>query len=157
MLGNKAEVTAKRWFNIDAGYSKQHWDTLTGLAYFATGDFVENEASLYISNIHSTYLSARASLRARVDLTVGFTRVQDTGDGRSTPTSGPAGGSTLAAFRAAQTFPLTFQSPQARLSVRLHTKIRWNFGYQYYGYAAAFQPTQDYRAHTGFTSLLWSF
>ena len=155
--GADASYAAKRWFNIDAGYSKQHWDTLTGLAYFATGDFVENEASLYISNIHSTYLSARASLRARVDLTVGFTRVQDTGDGRSTPTSGPAGGSTLAAFRAAQTFPLTFQSPQARLSVRLHTKIRWNFGYQYYGYAAAFQPTQDYRAHTGFTSLLWSF
>ncbi len=155
--GADGSYSAKRWFNVDAGYSKQHWDTLTGLAYFASGDFVDSEASRYISNVHSVYLSARASLRSRFDLTVGFTRVQDAGDGRFTPTSGSASGSRLAVFRAAQTFPLTFQSPQGRMSVRLHNKIRWNLGYQYYGYQADFQASQDYWAHTGFTSLLWSF
>ena len=154
--GFDANYAAKGWFGIDAGYSKQHWDTLTGIAYFA-GDLVDNEASLYISNIHTGYLSAHATLKQRVDLTLGYTRVQDAGDGRATPTSGSAGGSRLAAFRFAQTFPLAFQSPQARLSVLLHSKIRWNLGYQYYGYREDFQTVQNYRAHTGFTSLIWSF
>jgi hypothetical protein len=155
--GLDASYSAKRWFSIDAGYSKQHWDTLTGLAYFASGDLVQNDASLYISNIHTGYLSVHGSWRQRVDLTLGYTRVQDTGDGRATPTSGSAGGSQLATFRAAQTFPLAFQSPIARLSVKLYDKIRWNVGYQFYGYREDFQTAQNYRAHTGFTSLIWSF
>jgi len=155
--GFDASYTAKRWIGFDAGYSKQHWDTLTGLAYFASGDLVENDASLYISNIHTGYLSARFSLHQRVDLTVGYTRVQDAGDGRATPTGGSAGGSQSAAFRFAQTFPLAFQSPQGRLSVRLHDKLRWNLGYQFYAYREDFQTSQNYRAHTGFTSVVWSF
>ncbi|PYT26638.1 MAG: hypothetical protein DMG58_22055, partial [Acidobacteria bacterium] len=63
----------------------------------------------------------------------------------------------------AQTFPLKFQSPLARLSVKITNRIRWNLGYQYYGYREDFftgQPfTTDYgyRAQTGYTSLLWSF
>ena len=154
--GLDASYAAKRWLGVDAGYSKLHLDTLTGLAYFA-GDLVDNDASLYVSNVHSAYVSARATLKQRVDLTLGYTRVQDAGDGRATPTSGPAGGSRLATFRSAQTFPLAFQSPQARLSVRLHDKIRWNLGYQYYGYREDFRASQGYRAHTGFTSLIWSF
>ncbi|MCC6539552.1 MAG: hypothetical protein IT162_18520, partial [Bryobacterales bacterium] len=53
------------------------------------------------------------------------------------------------------------QSPLVRFSVRLHDKIRWNFGYQHYNYSEDFAPLlgalQNYRAHTGFTSLMWSF
>ena len=66
-------------------------------------------------------------------------------------------------FQAAQTFPLKFQSPLARLSVKITNRIRWNLGYQYYGYREDFfkgQPfTTDYgyRAQTGYTSVLWSF
>ncbi len=154
--GADASYAAKRWFSLDAGYSKQHLDTLSGLAYFA-GDLVENEASLYVSNVHTGYATARVTLRQRIDLSAGFTRVQDNGDGRATPISGSAGGSPRAAFRLAQTFPLTYQSPQARLSIRLHDKIRWNVGYQLYHYREDFRTDQNYRAHTGFTSLLWSF
>jgi hypothetical protein len=53
--------------------------------------------------------------------------------------------------------PLTFETPLARLSVKLREKLRWNAGYQYHRYAEEFLPAQDYRAHTGYTSLLWSF
>ena len=154
--GADASYSAKRWFSLDAGYSKQHWDTLTGIAYFA-GDLVEGDASLYISNVHTGYASVRASFLKRVDLSAGYTRVQDTGDGRATPTSGPAGGSRLAAFRFAQTFPLSYQAPMARLSVPLTAKIRWNVGYQFYHYKEVFLTRQNYRAHTGFTSVIWSF
>ena len=61
------------------------------------------------------------------------------------------------AFQAAQTFPLRFLSPQARLSFRITPKIRWNAGYQYYGYREDFSITQDYWAHTGYSSVSWSF
>jgi hypothetical protein len=59
-----------------------------------------------------------------------------------------------------QTFPLTFQSPLARISIRLTPKLRWNAAYQYYGYGEQFNLLgyyQNYHAHTGYTSLLWAF
>ena len=39
-------------------------------------------------------------------------------------------------------------------------KLRWNVGYQYYGYHEEFgvlSQTQNYRAHTGYTSLTLAF
>lgn len=146
---------AREWVSFDASYSKLHLNTLGGIAYFANSDLV-NETSLYFSNLHYGNLGARFSILRRVDLFAGFSHVQDTGDGRSTAT-GMGLASSLPAFQAAQTFPLTFQSPQLRLSVKLQERIRWNFGYQYYGYREQFSNLQNYRANTGYTSLLWSF
>ncbi len=60
----------------------------------------------------------------------------------------------------AQTFPLTYQTSLLRLSVKVTAKLRYNVGYQYYGYHEDFgllAVDQSYRAHTGYTSLLWSF
>jgi hypothetical protein len=78
------------------------------------------------------------------------------GDGRSTPV-GAATGSALPLFQSAQTFPMSFQSPMARISVRINNKLRWNAGYQYYGYREDFYLTQNFRANTGYTSVAWSF
>jgi hypothetical protein len=144
------------WFSLDAGYSKLHLNTVGGIAYFATGQFVTGEQSIYISNIHAANLSARFDFKKRADLLVGYSHTQDTGDGRST-LLGPATGSALPGFQGAQTFPLSFRSPLARISVRITEKIRWNVGYQYYGYNERFFNGLDYRAHTGYTSVLWSF
>jgi hypothetical protein len=52
---------------------------------------------------------------------------------------------------------LSFRSPSARFSYRLTDKLRWNVGYQYYGYNERVFNSLDYRAHTGYSSLLWSF
>jgi len=61
----------------------------------------------------------------------------------------------------AETFPMAYRSPSARVSVRLHQQLRWNAGYQYYGYhqdlVTVVIPQQSYRANTGYTSLSWSF
>jgi len=90
-----------------------------------------------------------------------ITRIEDTGNGRRQADQGPAGITGLPAFAAAQTFPLTFVSPLARLSVRLHEKLRWNIGYQFYDYnenlPSQYFLRQFYRAHTGYASLTWSF
>jgi hypothetical protein len=178
-----ATWSPQSWLALDASYSRLHLDTLTGIAYFATGNLTP-DTSLYLSNIHMVNLAVRIPIRSFADLTFGYSRVQDTGDGRAAsavpaPDTRPAGN--LEAFRAAQVFPLRYQSPLARLSVRLHDKIRWNFGYQRYSYAEEFSSacrlapeigippatpqgvrsacpaSGDYRAHTGYTSVVWSF
>jgi len=148
--------TPRERFSLDAGYSKLHLNTVGGIAYFAEGQFVQGEQSYFFSNIHAANLGVRIALTPRASLYVGYSHVQDTGDGRSTP-DGAGIGSALPAFQAAQTFPLTYQSPMARLSIRITERIRWNAGYQYYGYREQFYPAQDFRANTGYTSILWSF
>jgi hypothetical protein len=145
-----ASWTVTEWLGFDANYSKLHLDTLTGIAYFFAGDLIENDRSAYFSNIHTGSFGARISLRNRADLMLGYTHVQDVGDSRDRPLTGtPSIGY--------QTFPMTFASPYARLSIRLTNKVRWNVAYQHYGYNEELYPVRNYRAHTGLTSLSWSF
>jgi hypothetical protein len=155
--GIDATWTGTDWFSIDAGYSRMHLNTLGGINYFVAGlGEVTTDQSYYVSNIHTGTVMARFSVRKRADVSVGYSHVQDVGDGRAT-----AQGSGLytaqPAFQAAQTFPLRFLSPQARVSFRITQKIRWNAGYQYYGYREDFLTAQNYRAHTGYSSVSWSF
>jgi hypothetical protein len=144
------------WFSIDAGYDRLHLDSLGGISYFLNSALVTGDESYYVSNLHTGTLAAHFAVRKRVDISVGYSHVQDVGDGRATAlgtglyTSQPA-------LLAAQTFPLRFLSPQARVSLRITPKIRWNVGYQYYGYREDFSSLQDYRAHTGYSSMSWSF
>ena len=144
------------WLTFDASYSKLHLNTVGGIAYFAAGVYVQGEQSYYFSNIHTGTLNARFALKKWADLYVGYSHVQDTGDGRSNP-YGPGIGSAIPNFQAAQTFPMAYRSPLARLSVRINERIRWNVGYQYYGFREQFYADQGFRAHTGYTSVLWSF
>jgi len=162
--GANASWAPLHWFSFQADYVKLHLDTLGGIAFFDSGVFEPNQYSLYVSNLHTGNLGARFALGKRVDLYVGYSHVQDVGDGRNTPT-GSGFGPSIPQFQIAQTFPLTFQSPLARLSVKITNRVRWNAGYQYYGYHEEFFPNpnysylpdQAYRAHTGYTSLLFSF
>jgi hypothetical protein len=155
-----ANWSPRPWFGFNASYSKLHLDTATGIAYFAQGDLIENDRSIYISNIHLGHITARFAMGPRIELFAGMSHIQDTGDGRSVPTAGrdllsPPGAREI--FAAAQTFPLSFTSPLARISLRIRQNLRWNVGYQHYNYREDFGSIQDYRAHTGFTSLSWSF
>jgi hypothetical protein len=143
---------------------KLHLNTIGGIAYFAdlTGsgrNTLQTGVSLYISNVHAANLGARFAVSKRADLWVGYTITKDTGDGRSTPTAG-AVGPTASLFASVQTFPLTYQSPLARLSVRIYPKLRWNVGWQYYDYHQMFNPFgyyQNFHAQTGYTSVSWAF
>jgi hypothetical protein len=143
------------WLSLDAAYTKIHLDTLGGIAFFEGPQFRPDQVSSYISNINSGTLSLRVSHK-RVSFFAGYSHVQDTGDGRSAVTETIVGPS-LAAFQTAQTFPIRFLSPMARLSVRINERLLWNVGYQYYGYHESFTAGGDYLAHTGYSSLTWSF
>jgi hypothetical protein len=156
-----ASWAPRDWFSLDAGYSKLHLDTVGGIAFFAGGQLLSSQ-SLYVSNLHAANLTARFDIRKRADVFVGYSHTQDTAGDQAPPllvlTGNVNGAPASLAF---QTFPLslpvTYRSPSARVSVRLTDKIRWNVGYQYYGYNERFYNSLDYRAHTGYSSLLWSF
>jgi len=133
-----------------------HLYTVGGIAYFLNQQIVRGQTSLYLSNINSVYFGGRFNIKRRADFYLGYTRVQDVGDGRAN-SLGLGIGSPFPVFEAVQTFPVTFQSPQVRLSVKVHGKLRWNVGYQYYGYGQEFSSAQNYRANTGYTSVSASF
>jgi hypothetical protein len=151
----EASWNAKSWVSLDGSYSKLHLDTIGGIDFFSGAPRpveITGQSSIYISNIHAANLGLRFALKKYADLYVAYNLTKDTGDGRSSLTT--------SAFYNSQTFPLTYQSPLLRLSVRMNEKLRWNFGYQYYGYKedfGLFSFNQNYRANTGYTSLLWSF
>ena len=149
--------TRLSWLSLDAGYSRLHLDSVGGIAYIvAPGFLITGESSLYFSNLHTAYFGIRFAFKERAELYAGLTRVQDTGDGRNIA-AGSRLGSEREAFQVVQTFPLTFQSPMARVSLKINNHLRWNGGYQYYGHRQEFSPNLNYRANTGYTSLSISF
>lgn len=152
--GGDLSWTPTEWFAIDASYSKMHLNTMGGIFFFYNS-VPSNTESVYISNIHAANIGARFAITKRVDFYAGYTHTQDLGDGRSDAITSPF--TTFSLFAAAETFPLRFLSPQARLSVRINNRLRWNVGYQYYGYSEQFSQLQDFRANTGYSSVLWSF
>jgi hypothetical protein len=152
---------AKTWLSVDASYSRLHLDTAGGIAFFAgspRSTLVTNQESIYISNIHAANLGARIPVTKHADLYVGYNITKDTGDGRGALAQQATPVAQI--LYNVQTFPLTYQTPLARISIKLTAKLRYNLGYQYYGYHedfGLFSINQSYRAHTGYTSLLWSF
>jgi hypothetical protein len=158
-----ASFSLRDWLTFDASYSKLHLDTVGGLAFFAgvqTTQLQTSYDSIYISNIHAANAGLRFAMGHRADLYVGYTITKDTGDGRASAV--PVGMTDPVAelLDSVQTYPLTYQSPMARLSIRITPKVRWNAGWQFYGYSELFHLLgydQDFHAHTGYTSVLWSF
>jgi hypothetical protein len=135
--------TPKPFLTLEAGYGHTHIETVTGLAYFSLGELIEDDRSLYRSRLRQTRLGAQFNLARRADFYFGYHRIQDA--------------ARLGRTLMDQAFPLTYETPLARFSVQLHKKLRWNFGWQYYNYKEQFLALQDYTAHTGYTSLSWSF
>ncbi len=139
---------------FDAGYQKLHLDTLTGLAYFLNFSQVSGDRSYYLSNVHAVHGGARFVLFKKLDLYSGLSLTRDTAAAQPRFLTNTAA---QPVFLAAQVFPLSFVSPQVRLSYRFRENIRWNAGYQLYRYDEKLLAVQDYRANTGFLSVLWSF
>jgi hypothetical protein len=158
-----ASWAPKGWFAIDASYTRLHLDTTSALAFFAGPARVQLRtaySSLYVSNIHAASLGTRLAIRKRADLYLGYSITKDVGDGRVTAVPSGVSDPVRALLSSVQTFPLSFQSPLARVSVKITPKVRWNAAWQFYAYGEDFKLfayAQNYHAHTGYTSVLWSF
>ena len=160
--GSWADPDAR--FTLDGGYQYLHLDTAAGIFnLLAPADDGPSFArTFYTSNLHTGSFGIRAAAHERLVLYFGYSIAKDTGDGRGSlqvtepfnpvyPVVGSDGANFFTSF------PLTYQSPQARVSVKVHEKLWWNFGWQRYDYDERFTGTQNYAANTGYSSLSWSF
>jgi hypothetical protein len=151
-------------FGFDLTYAKLHLNTLSSIFAFSVPDLPDVAArhSIYISNLHFGQATFRAELTKSASLFLGYSIVKDTADGQSLSGSLPAFLLSYPNFRFNGTdlidaYPLTYQSPQARLTVKLHKQLSWNLGWQYYGYSETYTGLQNYHAHVSYSSLRWGF
>ena len=106
--------------------------------------------SLYFQRNNFFYIDTIAQLCPRLSLYLSYRVNQDNGQGNrlADPTGTPG---TLI-----NSYPMSFQSPEGRLAIKINRHLDWNLGYQYYNYneSALVGPRpQNYHAHLPYTSL----
>jgi hypothetical protein len=106
--------------------------------------------SLYYVRNNFFFIDTTVSLAPRVTLFAAYRVNDDNGQGDriANPTGLP--GTLISSY------PMTFQSPEARLAIKINRRLDWNFGYQYYNYneSTLVGPRpQNYHAHLPYTSL----
>jgi hypothetical protein len=160
---NGSWAAADGRFTLDAGYSRLNLDTQSGiLNYLTPSDPNAASFSFYTSNLNLVNFGSRIQPHPRFTLYVGYNLAKDTGGDRAQltfpagitpnyPNFSAEGGSYF------NSFPLSYQSPQARVSLQLHEKLSWNLGWQFYNYSENFTAQQNYHAHVGYSSFRWSF
>ena len=145
---------------IDGSYSLLLLDVSAGiLDLFDLGraDRPDRGRSVYGSGIHNVHFGLQAVPSQRVRLWIGYSLTTDMGASRfGSPAAEPSGfvmdGTTIVS-----SLPMTYQSPQGRISVIINDSLAWNLGWQYYGYSERFAGLRGYRANVGYSSLSISF
>jgi hypothetical protein len=96
------------------------------------------------------FIDTVARLMPRVTLYASYRINDDNGQGNRLADPVGTPGTLIASY------PNAFQSPEARLAIKLNRHIDWNVGYQYYNYneSVVVGPRpQNYHAHLPYTSL----
>ncbi len=142
--------TANPRFSVHAGYNYNWVDSNAVVEYFFNGVGHPQGRSLYFMRNNFFYVDTVTQLARRATLFLSYRINKDNGQGSrvSDPTGTPG--------FLVTSYPMSFQSPDSRLAVRLHRRLDWNVGYQYYNYneSALVGPRpQNYHAHLPYTSL----
>ncbi len=142
--------TASSRFSISAGYN-YHWITSKSIVdYFFNSVQHPFGINLYYARNNFFFVESVAHIAPRATLFTAYRINKDTGQGTrvADPTGNP--GTLIASY------PMSFQSPEARLAIKLHHRLDWNVGYQFYNYneSTLVGPRpQNYHAHLPYTSL----
>jgi hypothetical protein len=145
---------------VNAGYNYNWVDSSAVIDYFyqavpAPAAEHPNGLALYYQRLNFFFVDVVARLNHRMTLYTSYRINQDGGQGsrRADPAGTP--GTLITSY------PMNFQSPEARLAIRLNRHFDWNLGYQYYAYnesnlvntfPASVRP-QNYHAHLPYMSL----
>jgi len=142
--------TATSRFSLSTGYT-YHWiNSKAVVDYFFNSVRHPLGNSLNIVRNNFFFVESVASIAPRVTLFTAYRINKDNGQGNrlADPTGNP--GTLIASY------PMSFQSPEARLAIKLHHRLDWNVGYQYYNYTESTivgPRPQNYHAHLPYTSL----
>ncbi|HEX5835307.1 MAG TPA: MtrB/PioB family outer membrane beta-barrel protein, partial [Pyrinomonadaceae bacterium] len=136
--------TATSRFYVSGGYN-YHWINSDAIVdYFFNSVQHPLGHSLYIVRNNFFFVETVARIAPRATLFAAYRINKDNGQGNriADPTGRP--GTLIASY------PMSFQSPEARLAIKLHHRLDWNVGYQYYNYneSTLVGPRpQNYHAH----------
>jgi hypothetical protein len=137
-------------FAVNAGYNYNWLNSDAVVDYFYNSIRHPFGHSLYYMRNSFFFIDTTVRFAKRATLFTSYRVNHDKGQGTrfSEPTVFP--GSLVSSY------PMTFQSPEARLAIKLNRRLDWNFGYQYYNYneSRIVGPRpQNYHAHLPYTSL----
>lgn len=134
-------------FDVSGGYTYSRLSSDTSIIFFIAR-VLQNGRSFYLMRDHYFFANTRFQLHPRVTAYINYRISKDTGQGDRTPAS---------ATEFVTSFPLTFQSPEAKLTVKLQEHVDLNLGWQFYNYKEKFLNNQNYRAHLPYASVRFSF
>jgi hypothetical protein len=153
--------------SINMGYNYSWVNSDAVIDYFyqvppAVSVFHHFGHSLYFQRNNFFYIDGTARLNRRMTLYTSYRINQDNGQGSRL--ADPTGGTFVSsgAFTTnlggtlVSSYPMSFQSPEGRLAIRINRQLDWNLGYQYYNYneSRLVGPRpQNYHAHLPYTSL----
>jgi hypothetical protein len=137
-------------FTLSTGYNYNWLNSDAVVDYFYNSVRHPTGHSLYFMRNNFFFVDTTARLSPRVTLFAAYRVNQDDGQGSrvADPTGTPG---TLI-----NSYPMSFQSPEARLAIKINRRLDWNLGYQYYNYnenAVVGPRPQNYHAHLPYTSL----
>ncbi len=137
-------------FSFSAGYTHHRINSDAVVEYFFNSVRHPFGSSQYHQNNNFFFVDSVSRLHSRVTLYAAYRINKDIGQGSllADPTGNP--GTLIASY------PMSYQSPEARLAIKLNHRLDWNIGYQYYNYneSALVGPRpQNYHAHLPYTSL----
>ena len=150
IFSSSLDWTANSRFSVSTGYN-YHWiNSRSIIDYFFNGVQHPLGNSLYFVRNNFFFVESVVRVAPRATLFTAYRINKDTGQGNriADPTGRP--GTLIASY------PMSFQSPEARLAIKLHHRLDWNVGYQYYNYneSTIVGPRpQNYHAHLPYTSL----
>jgi hypothetical protein len=137
-------------FVINTGYNYNWLNSDAVIDYFFNSIQHPLGHSLYYIRNSYFFIDTTFRFARRATLFTSYRVNHDNGQGtrRADPTGFP--GNLLSSY------PMTFQSPEARLAIKLNRRLDWNFGYQYYNYKEdpiVGPRPQNYHAHLPYMSL----
>ena len=137
-------------FSINTGYNYNWLNSNAVVNFFFDGIQHPEGRSLYYVRNNFFFIDTTALLTPRVSLFTSYRINKDNGQGNRLPNPVATPGTLVSSY------PMSFQSPEARLAIKLNRRLDWNLGYQYYNYSESElvgPRPQNYHAHLPYTSL----
>jgi hypothetical protein len=138
-------------FSGGYNYNWVNSDSVIDFAYLSSTNSAIRGHALYFVRNNFFYVDSTARLHPRVTLFTAYRISKDNGQGSRL--ENPTGGALATLI---SSYPMSFQSPEARFAFRVHRRLDWNLGYQYYNYRESplisVRP-QNYHSHQPYTSL----
>lgn len=140
---SSVDWTPNAKLSLSSGYTHLRLTSIAGILLPISGQRRVGE-SQYFSRDNFFFFNAFVRPVSRLTFYAGYHINKDDGQGdRVSPSN----------VILIDSYPMSFQSPEARVTLRLNRMLDWNVGYTYYNYKDRFFPVQNYHAHLPYTSL----